>query len=141
MSRSDHIGKEGPSLRLLRVGENIRHAISAILSRGDIQDAVLQANSVTVSEVRVSPDLRNATVFFMSLGGKNVDPVKDALTKHSAYIRGQMSKKLHMKYMPKLKFKLDESFDEASHIDTLLRDPKVTRDLTADDSREEGSDD
>jgi len=134
MSKSSHSGE--PSLRLLRVGENVRHAISAILTRGDVQDPDLARASVTVSEVRVSPDLRNATVFVMPLGGDPELKITKALNRNSAFIRGEMSKVVHMKYMPRLKFKLDESFDEASHIDALLRDPRVTRDLDHKDEEE-----
>ncbi len=130
MSRREHT-TGGPSLRLLRVGENVRHAISAILTRGDVQDPDLDGAPVTVSEVRVSPDLRNATVFVMPLGGDEGGVITKALNKNSAFIRGEMSKVVHMKYMPRLKFKIDESFDEASHIDALLKNPKVQRDLGA----------
>ncbi len=134
MSRSQHTrsqsgGTGGPSLRLLRVGENVRHAIAAILTRGEVQDPDLDGKSVTVSEVRISPDLRNATVFVMPLGGDPKGVITKALNKNSAFLRGAMSKVVHMKYMPRLTFKIDESFDEASHIDSLLRDPKVKRDL------------
>ncbi|UTW55101.1 30S ribosome-binding factor RbfA [Kordiimonas sp. SCSIO 12610] len=129
MGKSDHTGSGGPSLRLLRVGENIRHAISTVLMRGDVQDQDLNGVSVSVSEVRVSPDLRNATVFVMPLGGDPDTKITKALNRNSPHIRGLMSKMVHMKYMPRLKFLLDESFDEASHIETLLRDPRVSRDL------------
>ncbi len=129
MGKSDQNGSGGPSLRLLRVGENIRHAISTILMRGDVQDTDLNGTSISVSEVRVSPDLRNATVFVMPLGGDPDTKITKALNRNSAHIRGLMSKMVHMKYMPRLKFLLDESFDEASHIETLLRDPRVSRDL------------
>lgn len=134
MSRSQHTRGQtgtagGPSLRLLRVGENVRHAIAAILTRGDVQDPDLDGKSVTVSEVRISPDLRNATVFVMPLGGDPKGVITKALNKNSAFIRGAMSKVVHMKYMPRLAFKIDESFDEASHIDSLLRDPRVKRDV------------
>lgn len=134
MSRSQHTrsqsgGAGGQSLRLLRVGENVRHAIAAILTRGDVQDPDLDGKSVTVSEVRISPDLRNATVFVMPLGGDPEGVITKALNRNTSFIRGVMSKVVHMKYMPRLTFKVDESFDEASHIDTLLRDPKVKRDL------------
>lgn len=138
MSKREHTSG-GPSLRLLRVGENVRHAISAILTRGDVQDPDLEGASVTVSEVRVSPDLRNATVFVMPLGGDEQGVIVKALNKNSAFIRGEMSKVVHMKYMPRLKFKLDDSFDEASHIDALLKNPKVQRDLAADDDLPEES--
>lgn len=139
MSKREHTSG-GPSLRLLRVGENVRHAISAILTRGDVQDPDLEGASITVSEVRVSPDLRNATVFVMPLGGDDQGTIIKALNRNSAYIRGEMSKAVHMKYMPRLKFKLDDSFDEASHIDALLKDPKVQRDLAVDEeTSEEGA--
>lgn len=134
MSRSQHTraqnsGTGGPSLRLLRVGENVRHAIASILTRGEVQDPDLDGKSVTVSEVRISPDLRNATVFVMPLGGDPKGIITKALNRNTSFIRGAMSKVVHMKYMPRLMFKIDESFDEASHIDSLLRDPKVKRDL------------
>ena len=132
MGKSDQTRSGGPSLRLLRVGENIRHAISTILMRGDVQDQDLDGVSVSVSEVRVSPDLRNATVFVMPLGGDPDTKITKSLNRNSAHIRGLMSKMVHMKYMPRLKFLLDESFDEASHIETLLRDPRVSRDLEKD---------
>lgn len=138
MSKREHTSG-GPSLRLLRVGENVRHAISAIMTRGDVQDPDLEGASITVSEVRVSPDLRNATVFVMPLGGDDQGTIIKALNRNSAYIRGEMSKVVHMKYMPRLKFKLDDSFDEASHIDALLKDPKVQRDIAASDEQSEES--
>lgn len=122
----------GQSVRLLRVGESIRHAISAILQRGEVQDADLAGVSVTVTEVRVSPDLRNASVFVMPLGGDGDGVVIPALNRHSGFLRGQLSGKVHMKYLPRLRFIADESFDEASHIESLLADPKVARDLQDD---------
>jgi len=137
MDRSRDKDSGGRSLRLLRVGENVRHAVSAILTRGDVQDPDLDGKSVTVSEVRVSPDLRNATIFVMPLGGDPKFVVTKALNKNSAHIRGELSKVVHMKYMPRLKFKLDESFDEASHIDALLRDEKVAADVAASDDLQE----
>ena len=129
-SSKDKNQRGGGGLRLLRVGENVRHAISTILARGDVQDDDLAGKPVTVSEVRVSPDLRNATVFVMPLGGDPSAVITKALNRNSAFIRGGLAKMVHMKYMPRLKFKLDESFDEASHIDGLLRDPHVKQDLT-----------
>ena len=130
----------GPSLRLLRVGENVRHAVATILSRGDIQDPDLAHVSITVSEVRISRDLRNATIFVMPLGGDEHLRVTKALNKNTAHIRGELSNMVTMKFLPRLKFKLDESFDEASHIEALLRDPKVAADIAApdDDDLEDG---
>jgi ribosome-binding factor A len=138
MARNSDNENGGRSLRLLRVGENVRHAISSILARGELMDPDVEGKPVTVSEVRVSPDLRNATVFVMPLGGDPNYTVTKALNRHSAFIRGEMSKVVHMKYMPRLKFKLDESFDEASHIDQLLRDPKVVADVEAGAGNEDG---
>lgn len=133
MSKSKHTGAGGPSLRLLRVGENVRHAISAILARGDVQDPDLERASVSVSEVRVSPDLRNATIFVMPLGGDADGVVTKALNKNAAFLRGAMAKIVNMKFNPKLNFKLDPSFAEASHIETLLKTPKVVEDLAKPD--------
>jgi len=130
---SDKRGK-GPSLRLLRVGENVRHAIATILSRGDIQDPALAETPITVCEVRISRDLRNATIFVMPLGGDPELLVTKALNKNSAPIRASLSKMVTMKFLPRLKFKLDESFDEASNIERLLRDPQVAADIAAPDS-------
>jgi ribosome-binding factor A len=117
------------SVRLLRVGETVRHALSDILSRDIVQDPDLTGVSITVCEVQVSPDLRNATVFFLPLGGENRKEVEAALNKTSGFIRGLLSKTIHLKYMPKLKFELDRSFDEASRISALLEDEKIKRDL------------
>ncbi|PCI61064.1 MAG: ribosome-binding factor A [Kordiimonadales bacterium] len=132
-------GSNSQSLRLLRIGENVRHAISLVITRGDIQDTELAGVSVTVSEVRVSSDFRNAAIFVMPLGGINSDVVIEALNRNAAYIRGEMNKKVHMKFSPQLNFKLDESFDEASHIEALLRDPRVAQDLAASDEPEAGA--
>lgn len=122
-----------PSVRLLRVGENVRHALSAVLARGEVMDDDLKGKSITVTEVRVSPDLRHANIFVMPLGGDADGKVVKALNRHSHYLRGQISHALVMKYMPELRFMIDESFDEAGHIDAILRDPRVARDLRHDD--------
>ena len=120
---------KAPSLRLMRVNENVRHAIAAILSRGTINDKDLAKASITVTEVRTSPDLRNATIFVMPLGGDPDKKIVKALNKHSNFLRGELSRAVTMKYMPRLKFLLDDSFDEATLIDGLLRDPHVAQDL------------
>lgn len=130
-SRFDNNGE--PSQRLLRVGENIRHALSEILSRGDIRDEDLDNVSVTITEVRTSPDLRNATIFAMPLGGVNEKEVIDALNRNSKFIRGQLSKMVSMKYLPKLKFTSDHSFGEVDHIEELLKRSHVAQDLKKDD--------
>ncbi|WND01355.1 30S ribosome-binding factor RbfA [Temperatibacter marinus] len=136
--RNERERKGGGGLRLLRVGENIRHSLSSFLSRGDVSVESLSSASITVSEVRVSPDLRNATIFYMPLGGRDLEAVATGLKEAAPEMRKHLSKTVHMKYIPNLKFKLDESFDEASHIDGLLRNPKVQRDLKSSDLSENG---
>ena len=119
----------GRSVRLLRVGELVRHAISDSLSRGVVQDPALSGVSITVTGADVSPDLRNATIHIHPLGGKNRDEVLDALNRSAGFLRGQLGKSVSMKYLPKLKFQLDESFDEAGKINALLAEPRVAQDL------------
>lgn len=123
---------EGRSVRLLRVGEQVRHALSDILLRGDVHDATLASHSVSVTEVRMSPDLRHAIAFVMPLLGGDAAAVLKALRTNTAYLQSEVARRVNTKYAAKLKFLLDESFDEGSHIDALLRDPKVARDLDAD---------
>lgn len=125
--------KGGGNIRLLRVSENLRHALSAILRREDLRDPALTGVSVTVSEVRISPDLRNAIIYVLPLGGDNQEEVLKALNRASPYLGGLLARSVHMKYMPKLKFSADETFDKSSHIKTLLQNPKVARDLKTED--------
>ena len=122
-------GNEGPSVRVLRVGEQVRHVLADILQRGDVHDDVLAKHPVSITEVRMSPDLRHATVFVKPLLGKGEEAVIKALRTNTAYLQKTVASKVRMKYAAKLKFLPDESFDEASHIEKLLRDPKVARDL------------
>lgn len=124
----------GPSVRVLRVGEQVRHVLSEILQRGDVHDDVLSSHPVSVTEVRMSPDLRHATVFVKSLLGRDEQAVLKALRTNTAYLQREVAHRIRMKYAAKLKFIADESFDEASHIEALLRDPKVARDLAGDDA-------
>ena len=121
----------GPSVRVLRVGEQVRHLLSDILARGNVHDDLLTKHPVSITEVRMSPDLRHATVFVKPLLGKDEEPVLKALRTNTAWLQKSVAEKMSMKYAAKLKFLSDESFDEASHIDKLLRDPKVARDLGA----------
>lgn len=121
--------QSGPSVRVLRVGEQVRHVLSEILQRGDVHDDVLAKHPVSITEVRMSPDLRHATVFVKPLLGRDEDAVIKALRTNTAYLQREVAHRIRMKYAAKLKFLADESFDEASHIDKLLRDPKVARDL------------
>lgn len=120
---------QGKSVRLLRVAEQIRHSLAELLMRGEIHDDVLSAHVVSVTEVRVSPDLRHATVFVKTLGSKEEDAVLLALRRNGRYMRGHVARAINTKYTPDLVFRLDESFDEASRIDALLRSDKVARDL------------
>ena len=124
---------EGRSVRLLRVGEQVRHALSEILMRGDVHDETLASHSVSITEVRMSPDLRHATVFVKPLLGADEEAVLKALKKNVRYLRGEVSRRVNTKYAADLKFLPDESFDEGSHIDALLRSPAVARDLARDD--------
>jgi ribosome-binding factor A len=125
---------EGRSVRLLRVGEQVRHALSDILMRGEVHDDVLASHLVSVTEVRMSPDLRHATVFVKPLLGSNEAAVLKALRTNTAYLQRAVATRVNTKYAAKLKFVADESFDEGSHIDSLLRDPKVARDLGSGDA-------
>ena len=120
---------EGRSVRVLRVGEQVRHVLSAILARGDVHDETLQSHLVSVTEVRMSPDLRHATAFVMPLLGQDVDVVLKALRTHTAFLQREVAQRVRTKYAAKLKFVADESFDEGTHIDRLLRSEKVAQDL------------
>lgn len=123
-----------PSVRQLRVGEEIRHCLAEIFGRGDLHDPDLAGISLTVSEVRISPDLRNATAFVMPLGGGDVDKALTALARAAPYLRGRIGKQLQLRYLPTLSFRRDPSFDTATRIDEILRSPDVVRDLGDDRS-------
>ena len=120
---------EGRSVRLLRVGEQVRHVLSEILQRGDVHDDVLASHPVSVTEVRMSPDLRHATVFVKPLLGEHEEAVLKALRTNTAYLQREVAGRVRMKYAAKLKFITDESFDEGGHIDKLLRSDHVAQDL------------
>src|SRR5512144_1018155 len=120
---------ETRSVRLLKVGEQVRHVLSELLARQAVHDEVLTAHSVSVTEVRMSPDLRHATVFVKPLLGKDEEVVLKALRQNTAFLQREVAHRIRMKYAAKLKFVADESFDESSHIDRLLRAPKVAQDL------------
>ena len=120
------------SVRTLRVGEQVRHILSEILQRGDVHDETLASHLVSITEVRMSPDLRHATVFVKPLLGKDEQAVLKALRTNTAYLQREVARRVKMKYAARLKFLADESFDEGSHIDALLRDPQVAQDLNGD---------
>jgi ribosome-binding factor A len=121
-------GKE-PSQRQLKVGEMIRHALAEIFARGEIADPVLNRHSLTVPEVRMSPDLKLATVYVLTLGGGEAEEAVAQLDKHKRYLRGALAKRVSMKFMPELRFMVDTSFAASARIDALLASPKVARDL------------
>ena len=124
---------EGRSVRLLRVGEQVRHVLSEILMRGDVHDDTLASHSVSITEVRMSPDLRHATVFVKPLLGADEEEVLKALKRNGRYLKGEVAHRVNTKYAAELKFLPDESFDEGSRIDQLLRSPKVAQDLEGDE--------
>lgn len=127
-------GTSGPSQRMLRVGEQVRHALAEVLARGEVVDDVIQSTVISVSEVRMSPDLKIATAFVAPLAAKDGDAVIKALAQNAKFIRGRVSGALRqMKYMPEFRFRLDTSFDNMAKIDQLLRSPEVARDLGKED--------
>ena len=131
-----------PSQRMLRVAEQVRHALSETLQRGEIIDPLIENTVISVSEVRMSTDLRVATAFVSPLGAKDADAVVEALNKHAKFVRGRVSGALRqMKFMPEFRFKLDTSFDNFARINDLLKSPEVARDLGPDDQAEQNKDD
>ena len=134
----------GPSQRQQRVAELVRHALAEVLQRGDIQDPVLGSHVVTVPEVRMSPDLKLATAYVMPLGGQDEAPVIAALERNRRVLRQEVARRVNLKYAPELRFRRDETFDEAARIDRLLRSDKVQRDLESaprDDETDPSSED
>jgi len=119
----------GASPRQLRVGELIRHTLADMLSRGDVHDPIIEAHTITVPEVRMSPDLRLATIYIIPLGGRDRDKVLDALETNKRYMRGEIARRINLKFAPDIRFRIDERFDEAERIEKLLRTPAVQRDL------------
>ena len=122
----------GGSQRQLRVGELIRHELADMLSRGDIHDPVIEGHMITVPEVRVSPDLRLATIYVMPLGGRDIEKVIEALDRNKRFVRGEIARRVNLKFAPEIRFHVDERFDEAERIEKLLRTPAVQRDLDGD---------
>jgi len=118
-----------PSQRQLRIGEEIRHAVAQMLERQEFHEPALQDVSVTVTEVRISPDLKNATAYIMPLGGDQANEVLEALTRARPFVRNQVGQTMRLRHVPNITFEMDETFDQASKIETLLNDPKVAQDL------------
>lgn len=132
MTRHRKDKESGASQRQLRVGELIRHAVAEVLARGEAPDAVLTRHPITVPEVRMSPDLRLATVYVMPLGGRDKEAVIEALERNQKFLRGEVVRRVSMKFAPDLRFRIDDRFDEAERIEKLLRSPEVARDLGKD---------
>ena len=126
----------GGSQRQLRVGETVRHALAEILAHGNVHDPDLEGHIITVPEVRMSPDLKLATIYVMPLGGRDTEVVIEALNRNKKFLRGEVAHRVNLKFAPDLRFRADDRFDEAERIEKLLRTPEVRRDL-APDSEEE----
>jgi len=129
----------GPSQRMLRVGELVRHALAAMFTRGDVEDDALRGVVVTVPEVRMTPDLKIANAYVMPLGGEHAEEIVAALNRHRKFIRGQVAPQINMKYAPEIRFFVDETFEEADRIDALLRSDRVRQDLESNDGNGEDS--
>lgn len=140
MAKHNDTSPEGRSVRVLRVGEQVRHVLSDLLARGEVHDDVLTSITVSVTEVRMSPDLRHATVFVKPLLGKDEEVVLKALRTNTAFFQKEVASRVRTKYAAKLKFLADDSFDTGSHIDKLLSAPKVAQDLGKDADNNEGED-
>ena len=126
----------GGSQRQLRVGETVRHAVADILVDGSVHDADLEGHIITVPEVRMSPDLKLATIYVMPLGGRDAEIVLAALDRNKKYLRGEIAHRVNLKFAPDIRFRVDERFDEAERIEKLLRTPVVQRDLAPDSDKD-----
>jgi ribosome-binding factor A len=135
MKRDTH-KPTGPTQRMLRVGELVRHALSNVLARGEIEDTLLEGKVITVPEVRMTQDLKLANAYIMPLGGEGAEEVVEALNRHHRFIRGRIAPELDLKFAPDLRFFVDNTFDEFGKIDALLRSDRVQRDLNKDDDDE-----
>ena len=127
----------GPSQRMLRVGELIRHALAAMFARGEIEDDALRGAVITVPEVRMSNDLKLANAYVMPLGGQHAEAIVAALNRHRKFVRGRVAPQVNLKFAPEIQFHVDDTFAEASRIDALLRSDKVARDLQDDGDEDE----
>ena len=127
--KSPRESSQGGSQRQLRVGELVRHAMAELLSRGEVHDPVIEGHLITVPEVKMTADLRMATIYVMPLGGRDADEVIAALERNKKFLRGEIAHKINLKFAPDIRFRVDERFDEAERIDKLLRSPSVKRDL------------
>ena len=138
MPRHSSRDTSGPSQRQLRVGELVRHALSEMLARGDVHDDTIQTHMITVPEVRMSPDLQLATIYVMPLGGHDTEQVLAALARNKRFLRGEISRRINLKFAPEIRFRIDERFDEAERIEKLLRTSRVQRDLDSTNEDKDG---
>jgi ribosome-binding factor A len=129
MARGHHRETNSPSQRQLRVGELVRHTLSELLTRGDVHDPVIQKHLITVPEVRMTPDLHLATIYVMPLGGRDAEEVLAALEHNKRYLRGEIARRVNLKFAPEIRFLIDDRFDEAERIEKLLRTSRVRRDV------------
>ena len=138
MARKKNSSDSGPGLsqRQLRVGEIVRHAIAEMLARGDVHDPVIESHMITVPEVRMTADLRLATVYVMPLGGRDADTVIAAFERNKKYLRGEIAHRVNLKFAPDIRFRIDDRFAEADRIDKLLHSPDVARDLNKENDDE-----
>ena len=137
MKQDRHKSPAGPSQRMLRVGELVRHALAQIFARGDIEDEALDGAVITVPEVRMSPDLKLANAYVMPLGGERAAEIVEALNRHQRFIRGRVAPEIDLKFAPEIRFFVDETFEEFGKIDAILRSDRVQRDLHDDDDESE----
>ena len=137
-SRKQHPRESSPgdSQRQLRVGELVRHALAEMLTRGDVHDPVIEKHMITIPEVRVTADLRLATIYVMPMGGRDAEEVVAAFERHKKYLRGEIAHRINLKFAPDIRFRVDDRFAEAERIDKLLRSPDVKRDLDHDKDSE-----
>ena len=132
MARREQFAAEQHSVRVLKVGERVRHILSELLARQEVHDETVSAANIAVTEVRMTPDLKHAIAYVKPLLGRDEEEIVTALRQNTAYLQREVAKRLGLKFAPKLKFRPDESFEEADRIERLLRDPKVARDLDPD---------
>jgi ribosome-binding factor A len=136
MARQHSNRPAAASQRQLRVGELVRHALADMLTRGEVHDPVIERHLITVPEVSMTADLRLATIYVMPLGGRDGQPVLAALERNKKFLRGEIARRVNLKFAPDIRFRLDERFDEAERIDKLLRTPEVQRDLVRNEDEE-----
>jgi len=125
------------SQRQLRVGELVRHSLAEMLTRGEVHDPVLESHMITIPEVRMSPDLKLATVYVMPMGGRDAQAVIDAFERNKKFLRGEVAHRVNLKFAPDIRFRIDERFEEAERIEKLLHSPEVARDLTKNDGKDD----